>query len=440
MEFIVHAAIAIGFFIYAFVIFDKIYSSKKFRLLPKILFIAGASLVIALADTFRIPLLNSLMSFVSLLIMNNLFYKPEGKAYIIYDAMLTIISVIVEMLAVLLLAFSIGVSTEIMLDTPNLLAASAILYSIVMIAVAKSFLLLVSGKGMNNIRTHEFIMFLVLIIGEILLLHFLNDIIISSKSRYEIVIILLTFLALDLYLAYLLRTISKAYQTEKELELVTQQSMLQLNAYNELNEKYAASRRVIHDVRKHISSLEGLINANRADEAERYKDLLNAELNKLMPRFECDSPILTVVINNKLDAAEKKNVDFRVDAEFTRIDFISNLDITAIFSNLLDNAFEACAELPEENRRVWLSITRRNYFVFIYLENSYSAVTPDPEKGFRSTKKLHQGIGLSNIRSACEKYRGSFNAHTEDGMFITEVLIPIPDGESSVSFSDNDIF
>ena len=47
-------------------------------------------------------------------------------------------------------------------------------------------------------------------------------------------IILLTFLALDLYLAYLLRTISKAYQTEKELELVTQQSMLQLNAYNEL--------------------------------------------------------------------------------------------------------------------------------------------------------------------------------------------------------------
>ena len=164
--------------------------------------------------------------------------------------------------------------------------------------------------------------------------------------------------------------ISRAYKTEKELELVTQQSMLQLNAYKELNEKYNASRRIIHDVRKHISSLEGLINSNKADEAERYKDLLNAELNKLMPRFECDSSILTVVINNKLDAAEKMNVDFRVDAEFTRIDFISNLDITAIFSNLLDNAFEACEELPEDKRRVWLSITRRNYFVFIYLENT----------------------------------------------------------------------
>ena len=89
-----------------------------------------------------------------------------------------------------------------------------------------------------------------------------------------------------------------------------------------------------------------------------------------MPRFECDSPILTVVINNKLESADTLKIDFKVDPEFTQIDFISNLDITAIFSNLLDNAFEACSELPEGNRRVRLSITRRNYFVFIYLENS----------------------------------------------------------------------
>ena len=34
---------------------------------------------------------------------------------------------------------------------------------------------------------------------------------------------------------------------------------------------------------------------------------------------------------------------------------------------------------------------------------------------------------MSNITNACEKYSGSFNAHTEGGQFITEVLIPIPD-------------
>lgn len=431
MFFLLHTISSAGMYIFTFIIFDKLYTSKELSLLKKVLFVAAASLIMGAVGTTDIPIVKFFTMIALLVLLNLLFYKPPGKVFLIYDAIYLITTCIVEMLSALLLAVMVNADTNDVKRTPVLFLAATVLCWIVMIAVAKCLLLLIAGKGANNIRTHEFLMFLILMIGEILLFQYLNDKIISSKSRWEIVVILLTFLSLDLYLAYLIRMISKTYQTEKELELVTQQSMLQLNAYNELNEKYAASRRIIHDVRKHISSLEGLINSNKADEAGHYKDLLNAELDKLMPRFECDSSILTVVINNKLDAAEKMNVDFRVDAEFTRIDFISNLDITAIFSNMLDNAFEACAELPEEKRRVWLSITRRNYFVFIYMENTFASVAPDVEKGFRSTKELHQGIGLSNIRSACLKYNGNFNVHTEGEQFITELLIPIPDTEAN---------
>jgi sensor histidine kinase regulating citrate/malate metabolism len=63
-------------------------------------------------------------------------------------------------------------------------------------------------------------------------------------------------------------------------------------------------------------------------------------------------------------------------------------------------------------------------------------VQPDAVKGFASTKKYHQGIGLTNIRNACEKYHGSFNAHTEDKKFITEVLIPIPDNKQVETSAD----
>ena len=98
-------------------------------------------------------------------------------------------------------------------------------------------------------------------------------------------------------------------------------------------------------------------------------------------------------------------------------------------SNLLDNAFEACSELPEEKRNVSLSIKRHNHFVFILMENSFKSVITDGGEHFRSTKMGHQGIGMSNIKSACEKYSGSFNAHTENEQFITEILIPIPDDQ-----------
>ena len=431
MNYLIHFASSIAFYIYSFVMFEKIYTSKRHHIATQFLCLLLASVGMTLVQKVDIPVVRLVYCFSSMIILNIVFYKYQNRSFIIYDAIILTIMMIVEMLTILLLAFITGVTTEFVFRSNPLFAAAVVMDWIVMLAISKGFVVMASGKGLNDIRTQEFLMFFVLIIGEIVLFNFLNDMIVTSTGRYEIVVILLIFLLLDLYLTYLLQRISKAYRTEKELELVTQQSMLQLNAYKALNEKYNASRRIIHDVKKHISSLEGLINANKADEAERYKDLLNAELNKLMPRFECDSPILTVVINNKLESADNMKIDFRVDAEFTLVDFISNLDITAIFSNLLDNAFEACSELPEGKRHVWLSITRRNYFVFIYLENTFNRVEPDAVKGFKSTKKYHQGIGLSNIRSACEKYHGSFNAHTEDDLFITEVLIPIPDDENT---------
>ncbi|WP_295066994.1 sensor histidine kinase [Ruminococcus sp.] len=393
----------------------------------KILCAVGLSLIAAYVKRYELPIVNLSSAFFSMILLTLLFYKPSGKSFLIYDTFILVVMLIVEMITAFIISLITSVSAlELTNQVPGY-AATAIMDWIIMLALAKSFVSIDLEKGMNNIRTHEVIMFFGLILGEILLLNFLSDIIDLTTTGYEIVIILLLFLLLDLYLTYLINRISKAYKTEKELELLTQQSTLQLNAYNSLNEKYIASRKVIHDVRKHIASLEGLINTNKADEAGKYRDMLNIELNKLMPRFECENPILTVVVNNKLETADTMKVDFRVNAEYTEVNFISNLDITAIFSNLLDNAFEACAELPEGKRHVSLSIARRNYFVFIYVENTFAKVNQDVKKRYRSTKKGHQGIGMSNIKSACEKYHGNFNAHTENDMFITEILIPIPD-------------
>ena len=428
MNYLVNFTSSIVFYIYVTIVFEKIYVSKHKPLpLLGIFLVLVAMGMTLLKINIEIPIIRMIYCYTSTLVLNTVFYKKQNMSYVIYDAIIIMIMIIFEMLMTLLLAFITDVATEEVLRSNTLLAAANVMDWIVMLAMAKGFVLMASGKGINDIRTQEFLMFFVLIIGEIVLFNFLNEMIVASKRRYEIVIILLIFLLLDLYLTYLLQRISKAYRTEKELELVTQQSMFQMNAYRELNEKYNASRRIIHDVKKHISSLEGLINANKADEAGRYKELLNAELDKLMPSFECDNSILTVVINNKLESAESQHIDFKVNAEYTQIDFITNLDITIIFSNLLDNAFEACSELPEGSRYVELTIARKNHFLFINLENTFSTVKPDIEKGFASTKKYHHGIGLSNIRNACEQYFGSFNARTEGQMFIAEILIPIPD-------------
>ena len=427
--FLLHLAFAIAINTYAIIVFEKLFSKTKYSFPVKLGIMLVASITWSLVNTLGINLLNLAVSSLILFTLAVIFNRRFSLRVAFFVIIFTVIMCVVEVFTGVILGFILDVPPDAFQTDEALYAADTFLNLIVMLAITKSFIMIVSEKSIYNVRNQELIMFLILIIGEIVLLTALNDYFKRSESRIEIIVVLVIFFAFDLYLTYLLRRIAKIYRTEKELDLVTQQSQLQLNAYKALNEKYNASRRVIHDVKKHLASLDGLISANQAGEAEHYKELLTTELNKLMPRFECDNAILTVVINNKLETADKHKIDFKVDAEYTEIDFISNLDITAIFSNLLDNAFEACSELPEEMRNVSLSIKRHNHFVFILMENSFKNVVTDGREQFRSTKLGHQGIGMSNIKSACEKYSGSFNAHTENDQFITEILIPIPDDQ-----------
>ncbi len=70
-------------------------------------------------------------------------------------------------------------------------------------------------------------------------------------------------------MAYLLHKISDAYQLETRLSLVTQQSKLQLRAYKDL--------------------------------AEKYKGMMNAELDKLTPEFMCDNDFLLISVKNSFN-------------------------------------------------------------------------------------------------------------------------------------------
>ncbi len=426
MELVLQIASAVAFYFFTFIMFEKLYPRNNFKLWQKLLIVVFAAGIMIAVGYIRNPILNFSYSLLSMLLLNKILYRPDGKGFIIYDIVLLIIMMVIEMVSVSLLAVILNVNVGEITENPYLLSASAIMNWIVLFVALKIYMTLISSRQISNIKIQEFSFFIVLICCETFFLYCINDILMLSKMKYQLTIILLIFLLMDLYLEYLLHKISKSYKIEKKYDLVKQQSQLQLSAYRELSEKYNASRKIIHDVRKHISSLEGLINSNNAEIAEKYSSLLNKELDKLVPQFECDNPILTVIINNKLVVAEGMDIAFKPDIEFSELNFISELDITAIFSNILDNAFEACSELSKNKRYVNLSVARYNYFLLIYLENTYKEINLDENHKYKSTKPNHQGIGLSNVKKSVESYNGNLQTDTKNGLFISKILIPIP--------------
>jgi len=426
MEIILQCLSAVASYIFVLVIFDKLYVRRDIKTWLKTLIVSAAVIGMVVIGYAQTAILNFLYSIISYVVISKLLYKPGNMVFIVYDIIIQVIMIVTDMLPVVILAFIADAELNDILGSVWYKSAATLLNWILLFVVLKIFTYVVTKTQIKNIKLQELVFFIILVSGEIAFLYLANDLMLFSELSYKLPIILLFFLMIDLYIAYLLQKISESYDVRKRLDLAIQQSQMQLKEYNSLSNEYESSRRVIHDVRRHIASLEGLINSNNIQKAEQYKQRLNEELDKLVPQFTCDSPILTVIINNKLLSAKNAGIDLQLDIENSELGFISDMDITTIFSNLLDNAFEACEELPEDKRVIRLSVNRRNFFLFIYTENCYHKVNIDDKKVYKSTKSDHQGIGMMNIQNAVEKYGGSYQAEIKDDLFCTETLIPIP--------------
>ena len=279
-------------------------------------------------------------------------------------------------------------------------------------------------KSYDNryMTSYEVISFVMLVVLEMLTICGLVRVFPNEQLNTFLVIFSVGFCILDFGLYYLFICLSDARRIEQENQLMKQQSEMQLQAYQGLSEQYNESLRIVHDMRKHIRSLDTLIE-NGADRAADYQQALYDELNRFYPNFQNDNQMLAVIVNNEIDKAKRLGIEIRLNIEKISLDFLSPIDMTTIFSNLLDNAVEACAEV--DDKVIKFSIVQQMNFITINIRNSYSRINQQGDT-LRSTKDGHFGIGLENVRKALERYDGKLNIKTLDGIFAVTVIIPIP--------------
>ena len=125
-----------------------------------------------------------------------------------------------------------------------------------------------------------------------------------------------------------------------------------------------------------------------------------------------------------MKVAKEKQIDLMVVIDFKDINFIEPLDISTIFGNSIDNAIEGVEKVSKENKVILVKAGKVNNFISIVVENNYN----ENEKlgNRRTTKKdtfLH-GFGISNIKNAVEKYKGTCTITREEGKFTLKILLP----------------
>lgn len=239
-----------------------------------------------------------------------------------------------------------------------------------------------------------------------------SDIFMIRYGYYWIIIYCVLLLVINLYCLYFWYDVAKSGELKHRLKLMQQQRELTLQYYEDMEENYNRSRKIIHDIRNHLHVIE---QSSRMEDRSYIKDV-HAMLNSMGMKFYTENRMLNIILNDKLKNFPPEQVKCNLGG--IQLDFIADLDVTTIFANLLDNA----AEEGKGKEDFWIQIRGEQIQNFIIIKITNPFVGPMDK---RLSKPGHEGLGLQNVRQAIEKYHGDMEIRREEGVFSVTLLFAV---------------
>lgn len=221
------------------------------------------------------------------------------------------------------------------------------------------------------------------------------------------------------------------YNQKKNLEFTEMQLLLQKEAnsaeyYGMLLSQNENQSILIHDIKKHLQSIDLLNQKREHDKISAYigQLLLSSDLKESVRL--CENEMLNTILYRYKRQCDNSHISFHADIRHGTIDFISDSDLTSLFCNLLDNAFEASSGIPDAF--IEINARKRNGtpFVVISVINSSRSNPFTDSKGSLATRKpdkRRHGFGIKSIRKTISKYHGDMEMYySEDALTFHTII------------------
>lgn len=196
--------------------------------------------------------------------------------------------------------------------------------------------------------------------------------------------------------------------------------------YDEIEVMYRKMRGWRHDYHNHIQVLKANLSLGQQEQALYYLDRLDEDLSSVDTYLRTGNVMVDAILNSKLSLIQEKNISVDATAIVPQDINISGIDLSILIGNLLDNAMEGCMRIPEEKDRfirIYVDIVKKQ--LYISVTNSMKGKGKKAGGRFVSDKQGTHGFGLIRIDGIVSKYHGYLNRQTENGVFATEVMLPL---------------
>lgn len=219
----------------------------------------------------------------------------------------------------------------------------------------------------------------------------------------------------------------------KNMELLESNHQLTLQSmqYNTLQERITEARRVKHDIRHHITVITEYLKSKSYNELEAYlKDYQRSLPDDTLLSF-CENHVANSVLLYFAQQAKNNNIDYLVKAVIPRSIGVSDIDLSILLGNLLENALHACMDEISERKQISVHAETDASSFYLTVDNTFTGALKKSDDGtFLSTKHTGFGIGTESVRHIADVYHGLYQTKQQDGMFMTSVMLTQKSGKS----------
>lgn len=205
-------------------------------------------------------------------------------------------------------------------------------------------------------------------------------------------------------------------------------SKAQQESIEALSAAYAQQRKLTHDFRAHLSTLDGMLMQQSRDinTIQTYIHSLQSKQTERILLVNTHHAALDALLNQRALVAKNRKIDIQFSVNDLSPIKIDMVDLTVIISNTLDNAIEACEKLPETDRQIYVQALLEEDELFYAVRNKSLPVNMITNQLPASTKEnpSFHGYGLQNVHTTLEKYHTLYAMDYENGWFEFATELP----------------
>jgi len=204
------------------------------------------------------------------------------------------------------------------------------------------------------------------------------------------------------------------------MDLKVEKLTARIEELNQAEEKFRMER---HNFRHKLNTIAGLVEQGNCEELKILLTRYHEDIQETQVVRYSSHAILDAVLAHYLARAQRKEIQIKVHIHLPDTLTVDEAELATVFANALDNAINACCQMPQDQRHLEVKVLTTPRFM-VQFSNGYQGEILFNENGLPLTTAEDHGYGTRYIAAFCEKNQAFCEFNAENGRFTLRILLP----------------